>query len=117
MVVVAGSVVVGVSGGEVVVVASLVVVVTAVVVVVTALSTAAVEVGLWEGVRGGLSGTVVVGAEVVGILEAGGFARLGLVSDPVRHAPRSNGTAARETLSFLGICPERRAIRELSHRC
>ncbi|MDE0232801.1 MAG: hypothetical protein OXN93_11030 [bacterium] len=113
VVVVAGRVVVvAVSGGDVEMVVVLVVAGTAVVVVARVLSGAAVEVGLEDGGGEGGSGGVIVVAEVIEVLEAGGSARVCVFSDPVRHAPRSNGTIAAQAVGFLGICPERRAVRE-----
>lgn len=97
--VVAGRVVVVVSCGDVEVVVALVVVVTAVVVVARVVSAAAVEVGLEDGVGG--SGGVIVVAEVIDVLEAGGSARTCVSSDPVRHAPRSNGTTTTAAVSFF----------------
>lgn len=102
VVVVVGSVVVVVAGVAVVVVVTRVV--------------SAVEVGLEAGVREGVLGGTVVVAGVIDVLEGGGSARLGVSSDPARHAPRSKGTTTNEAASFLAICPERRAVRELSYR-
>ena len=114
VVVVAGTVVVVVveGGVVVVVVAGRVVVVVAVAgVVVGARVVSPVEVGLEDGAGGGVSGAVIVVAEVIEVLEAGGSARVGVSSDPVRHAPRSNGTTT-EAASRFPIGPERRAVRE-----
>jgi len=51
-------------------------------------------------------------AEVIEVLEAGGSAGVRVSSGPVRHAARSNGTITTQAVSLLGICPERRAVRE-----
>ena len=112
----AGTVVVVVSGVDVEVVVALVVVVTTEVVVARVVTEPAVEAGMEDAAGAGFSGAVIVVGEVIELLEAGGSARVGLSSDPVRHAPRSSGTNTTDAAGFFAICPERRTVRELSHR-
>ena len=118
VVVVAGMVVVVVvvGGGEVVVVATAVVDGARVVLAdrVEGVPGTTVE----EGVKGvkGVTGAIVV---VVGVIEVPGDEdsdRFGVSSDPVRHAPRSNGSTTSEAVHCFPICPERRALREQSYR-
>ena len=117
-----GTAVVVVVAGEVVVV-TLVVVVTVVVTLVVVVTgvvgarvVAAAEVGLEDEAGDGGPGTMVVVTGIVEVLEEGGSATFGVSSDPVRHAPRSNGTNTREAVHCFPIRPERRACREQSHR-